>query len=127
MRISSNVLSKNHKNKREILYQRNGRILVNNKYLLTHMVEQSKLVSNHLFGLVLKESAHSIPESRYFNSGQMKALPAYAPSTCSHTQGNFLQTWPISGKLSNEQHDVVPKVVETKNGISPIVSSSSIA
>ena len=42
----------------------------------THMVEQSKLTSIHLWGLKLKLSASSTPFSRGRNSGQMKELPA---------------------------------------------------
>lgn len=74
---------------------------VKRKRSRTHIVEQSKFVSNHLFGLVLNESAYSIPcvnvatiidlnvhDHQYrpslvhytfnngFNSGQMNALPA---------------------------------------------------
>lgn len=48
------------------------------------MVEQSKFVSNHLFGLQLNDMACSMPFIRYLNSGQIMALPAYAPSTWSH-------------------------------------------
>lgn len=43
------------------------------------------------------------------------------------TPGYFLQTGPISLRLSKEQQAVVPKVVETKKGIYPSAVSASIA
>lgn len=43
------------------------------------------------------------------------------------TPGYFLHTGPISFKLSNETHAVVPRVVETKNGTYPSATSASIA
>ncbi len=46
--------------------------------------------------------------------------------TCNHTS-NSSQIGPISFMLSTEQHDVVPTVVDTKNGTSPFLVSSSIA
>jgi hypothetical protein len=54
------------------------------------------------------------------------SLPAYAPSTWSHTPKRR-HTGPTSLRLSKEQQDVVPSVVDTKNGMSPRASSSSIA
>ncbi len=91
-----------------------------------HMVEQSKLVSNHLLGLVLNDMAYSIPFIRYLNSGQIIALPAYAASTCSQVPAS-LAIGPISAKLSKETHEVVPKVADTKKGTNPIALSSSMA
>lgn len=43
------------------------------------------------------------------------------------TPGYFLQTGPISLRLSKEQQAVVPKVVETKKGMYPSAVSASIA
>ena len=90
------------------------------------MVEQSKLVSNHLLGLVLNDMAYSIPFIRYLNSGQIIALPAYAASTCSQVPAS-LAIGPISAKLSKETHEVVPKVADTKKGTNPMALSSSMA
>lgn len=59
----------------------------------------------------------------YWNSGHMNELPAYAASTCNHRLF-FSQIGPTSSRRSNEQQDVVPKVVETKNGIKPFLVSS---
>lgn len=39
----------------------------------------------------------------------------------------FLQTGPISLRLSKEQQAVVPRVVETKKGMYPSATSASIA
>lgn len=156
----------------EIVYNKNSRIFSwfsrkENYYILTtkadvnrmrsrtQSVEQSKLVSSHLFGFVLNESAYSTPcqtkricflicifraleclknftklyltFNKYFNSGQMNELPAYAASTWSHTPGNRCNAIPISSNASNEHDPVVPNVVSTKNGTRPCNSSSSIA
>lgn len=46
--------------------------------------------------------------SKYFNSGQINELPAYAASTCNQTPGNLCNAIPISCKLSNEHDPVVP-------------------
>ena len=47
------------------------------------MQEQSKVVSSHLCGLVLKLSASSTPRKWWRCSGSIAATPACAPSTCS--------------------------------------------
>ena len=47
------------------------------------MQEQSKVVSSHLWGLVLKLSASSTPRKWWRCSGRIAATPACAPSTCS--------------------------------------------
>lgn len=88
-----------------------------------HIVEQSKLISMNLLGLMLKLIAYSIPSISGRNSGQIIALPPYAPSTWSHKSFSW-QTGPISDRTSKEQQDVVPSVVETKNGIKPRLRSS---
>ena len=71
--------------------------------------EQSKLTNSHLLGFMLNDEAYctqqkklglfetfgrhlptSIPLIKYWNSGQMNALPAYAASTCNQTSENKL-------------------------------------
>ena len=47
----------------------------------------------------------------YLNSGQMKAFPAYDPSTCSHTLF-ALQMGPISSRRSNAQHPKIDKTLK---------------
>lgn len=51
-----------------------------------HIAVQSKCTMSHLEGLKANESAISMPFIQCLNSGQMKAAPAYAASTCSHTE-----------------------------------------
>ena len=58
------------------------------------------------------ESTLSTPFSHTLYSGQMKALPAYAASTCSHKNSSS-QTWATSSKLSKAQAPVVPRVAQT--------------
>ena len=40
-----------------------------------HIAEQSKLTSNHLWGLKLNESAYSTPDIKCRYSGHIKAAP----------------------------------------------------
>ena len=59
------------------------------------MVEQSKLTSIHLLGFILNDMAYSMPFIRYWFSGQMNELPAYAASTCNQTPISW-HTGPIT-------------------------------
>lgn len=55
------------------------------KYIiLYHMAVQSKCTINHLEGLNANEETYSMPVSQCLYSGQIKAEPAYAASTCNH-------------------------------------------
>lgn len=76
------------------------------------MAVQSKLTINHLLGLKAIESAFSMPFSHVLNSGQTKALPAYAASMCNQ-RFSSVHTAPTSNKSSNAQAPVVPKVAQT--------------
>ena len=75
---------------------------------------------------IKKYLACSIPSSRCLNSGQIIALPAYAPSTCSHSC-SLWQMRPSSSTLSNAQEAVVPRVAPTNMGMRPTSLSRSIA
>lgn len=68
-------------------------------------------MSIHLLGLKLNELASSRPFVYAWNSGQMRALPAYAASTCMQMSSRAASA-PISGMLSNEQQEVVPSVLD---------------
>ena len=63
------------------------------------MVEQSKLTSIHLLGFILNDMAYSMPFIRYWFSGQMNELPAYAASTCNQTPISW-HTGPITKRYA---------------------------
>lgn len=73
-------------------------------YELTHIAVQSKCTMSHLEGLNANELAFSTPFSQLRNSGQMKALPAYAASTCNHKSEKKYNTARKPSSSNNPLH-----------------------
>lgn len=71
---------------------------------LTHIAVQSKCTMSHLEGLNANELAFSTPFIQPRNSGQMKALPAYAASTCNHKSEKKCNTARKPSSSNNPLH-----------------------
>lgn len=91
----------------------------------TNRHEASKFVRSHLCMFISNEWKCSKDAVRCWYSGQTKAAPAYAASTCTQispgTFGGacFARTDATAAKSSTAQVAVVPNVVVRKNGSSP--------
>lgn len=84
------------------------------KWFMKMVLSLSHPIGHLLCGQVnLKQIGHtSIPFIKCWNSGQIRAFPAYAASIWSHTF-SLAHTSPSSCILSKEQQAVVPRVATT--------------